>query len=71
MGDPPWPCGPAAGLEARGRQRGEDVAAPEHAVAAHVQEPEGDAQAPLRAGGDLGAVEDRNGRILGDFDGIL
>ena len=40
-------------LEARGAERREDVAAAQDAVAAHVQEPEGDAQALLGAGGDL------------------
>lgn len=40
-------------LEARGRQGRKDVAAADDAVAAHVQQSEGDAQAFLRRGGDL------------------
>ena len=46
-----------SGLKTRGRQRGKDVAAPDDAIAAHVQETEGDAQAALGAGGDLWKVE--------------
>jgi hypothetical protein len=53
----PGYCISTNGLKTRGRQRGKDVAAPDDAVAAHVQETEGDAQAALGAGGDLWKVE--------------
>lgn len=49
-------------LKACGRQGRKDVAAADDAVAAHVQQSEGDAQAFLRRGGDLLRFAFRTGK---------